>query len=424
MEYFDYQKEPKREVICIDCKSFYASCECIDMGLNPLEAILVVMSGADRAGGLVLAASPMAKKILGISNVTRSYELPNHPKLIKRPPRMARYIEINMKIVEIVRRYVPEEDLHIYSIDEMFLDVTSVLNLHGLTVRDLAKKIMKDIRRETGIYTTAGIGDNPLLAKLSLDNEAKKNLDMIAIWRYEDVKEKLWNIPNLTDFWGIGEKTARTLGRHGIRNIEELANYNPYILKEHMGVLGQQLHAHANGIDRSILSDKYKPRERSISNSQILLRDYNSSKEVEVIIKEMSDLVGSRLRKIRAQSETISLSIGYSYQENLGGFSKQIKGTATANTKKIMEVCLQIFRENYQEGIAVRSVAIAAGKLVYHTNIQLDLFSNPEEQVNDGQLDYLVDEIRNKYGFKALIHASSLTEAATAISRSTKIGGH
>lgn len=424
MIYFDYDKEPKRAIICIDCKSFYASCECVDLGLNPLEAMLVVLSGNEKRSGLILASSPMAKKKLNISNVTRFNQLPPCPELIKQPPRMDLYIKTNLKIVSILRRYVPDEDLHVYSIDEMFLDVTGCLNYFDLTVKELAKKIMLEILNETGIYTTAGIGDNPLLAKLALDNEAKHNPDMIGIWRYSNVPSKVWAIPKLTDFWGINVNTEKRLKQLKIYSVKDLALFNPYELKDKMGIIGQQLHAHANGIDRSVLSEKYKPKEKSISNSQILMRNYTKLSEVEIIIREMADLVGSRLRKATKKAKVIHLTVGYSYTEKIKPIQKQVSVDATSSTSEISEICLRIFRSEYKLGYAVRSVAISANQLVDGSSTQLSLFSEPEKQIIDSKLDLLVDEIRNKYGFESLVHASSLTNGATAISRSKKIGGH
>lgn len=424
MMYFDYDKEPRAEILCIDCKSFYASCECVARGLPPLTTMLVVLSGADRAGGLVLAASPEAKRVLGVSNVTRRYELPDHPKLLKVPPRMSMYIDMNLKIIDVVRRFVADEDIYVYSIDEMFVRCDKVLKLYGMNAKQLALKIMQEILKETGIYTTSGIGDNMLLAKLALDNEAKHNPDMVAEWRYEDVQTKVWGIKDITDFWGIGHRTALRLERKGIRTVKELANYNPFYLKDSMGVMGAQLHAHANGIDRSTIDEVYKPVEKSISNSQILLRDYTRKEDVEVIIKEMSDLIASRLRKIHAQTESVSLFIGYASEEYERGFHKRMKIPPTSNTKTITNHMLSLFNANYSKYSAVRQVGVGCGKLVYSTNVQLDLFQDPDEQIKQEKLDFLVDEVRNKYGFGTLIHASSLLEGATGLERSKKIGGH
>ncbi|MEG0293287.1 Y-family DNA polymerase [Enterococcus sp.] len=423
--YFDYSQEPRSDYLCIDCRSFYASCEAVMRGLDPLKALLVVLSGGDRPGGLILSASPQAKERLGVSNVTRRSEVPNHPDLILAPPRMKEYIEINLKILETIATYVPPEDFHVYSIDEVFVKYDNVKHLYqNKDVTLFALALMRKIAENTGIRTAIGIGDNMLLAKLALDNEAKKNPLAIAEWRYESVPSKVWTIQKMTDFWGIAHGTKKRLNDKGIRTIQELANYDPYRLKHSMGVIGAQLHAHANGIDRSQIGDVYKPAEKSLSNSQILLKDYNDVREIKVIIREMSDLLASRLRKKQAKTACIHLFIGYSKIEQSTGFSHQLKIPETNNTKTISLGLLQLFDQSYQPGTYVRQIGVGGSRLHSHTNIQLDLFENPEEQIKQEQLHYLKDKIREKYGFQSLIYASSLLENATAISRSTKIGGH
>ena len=193
-QYFSYDNEPHATYLCVDMKSFYASVECVERGLKPLKALLVVMSGADSPGGLALAASPMAKKVLGITNVTRKYEIPPHKDLHIVPPRMNLYIKKNMIINNIFRQYVGDEDILVYSIDETFIRIDSSQRLFNMTPYEFAQQIMRDIYHETGLFCTIGIGDNMLLSKLALDNEAKKNKDMIATWRYEDVPNTVWKI--------------------------------------------------------------------------------------------------------------------------------------------------------------------------------------------------------------------------------------
>lgn len=423
--YFNYDDEPRSHYLCIDCRSFYASCEAVMRGLNPLETMLVVLSGGDRPSGLVLSASPKAKEVLGISNVTRRFELGNHPDLIMAPPRMAEYIKINLAIIETIKTYVPIEDIHIYSIDELFIRYDNVKQLYNnVDVKLFALAIMRKIQENTGIYTATGIGDNMLLAKLALDNAAKNSKHSIAEWRYEDVPETLWKIENLRAFWGIGGRTEKRLLDKGIRNIKELANSDPYRLKQSTGMIGAQLHAHANGIDRSQIGDEYQPAEKSISNSQILLKDYIDVREIQVIVREMSDLVASRLRKRDVKTECIRLSIGYSKVESETGFSRQLKIPGTNNTKAITSHMLHLFDQYYQTGKYVRQIGVGCSKLIDDNNIQLDLFSEPEEQINQDKLNDLYDKIRDKYGFRSLVHASSLLDSATAISRSTKVGGH
>lgn len=426
--YFDYEKEPSRDILCIDCKSFYASVECIERGLHPLKTMLVVMSNADNAGGLVLASSPLAKKELGISNVTRKEDLPDHKDLLIVPPRMRLYMKKNAEINQIYKSFVANEDHHVFSVDESFLDVTSSLSyFHCETAYQLARIIQKKVQKQTGIYTTVGIGSNPLLAKLALDNEAKKNPDFIAEWRYKDVQSKVWSISPMTEFCGIGKKTALRLSYLGIHSIKDLATTDYDRLKDRLGVMGAQLFAHANGIDRSFLGEMQPPKETSIGNSQVLPKVYTSQIEIERVLKEIADQVATRLRKLSVQTQCISLFVGYPTgtidKDNRKGFSQQRKITATNTTKVLAQEALSLFRANYK-GQEIRHVGLSFSKLTKTTAIQLDLFADPEKQVQDNKLDCLVDTIRSKYGFSSMVHAASLLDGATAISRASLVGGH
>ncbi|EOL42992.1 DNA polymerase V [Enterococcus phoeniculicola ATCC BAA-412] len=400
-------------------------------GLNPLNTMLVVMSHADNTGsGLVLAASPRAKTVLKISNVSRGFEIPNHPDLIIVPPRMNLYIKENLKINAIFNRYVADNDLYNYSIDESILDVTASLNLfvpakisRSEKRKILAEKIQSHVKQEMGLIVTVGIGDNPLLAKLALDNAAKHNPTFIAEWTYADIATTVWEIKELSEFWGIGNQTEKKLKMMGIRNVKELANENPWRLKMRFGVIGLQLYAHANGIDRSRLSEPYKPLEKSFGNSQVLDRDYVRQEEIETVIKEMADQVATRIRKHHCQTGCIQLYIGYSLAETEKGFSRQMKIPITDNTHKLTEYCLQLFRK-YYTGKNVRYLGVTYKKLVYTEAVQLDLFSSNEESVSQEKLDKIVDRIREQYGYTKLIHASSLTDGGRAVKRASLVGGH
>lgn len=385
--------------------------------------MLVVMSNEESDGGLILASSPAAKKQLGISNVMRKFDLPYHPQLIVVPPRMSLYIEKNKHIIAIFRKYAAEEDILVYSIDEAFLKINPVKKMFHATPYEIARKIQYEVYHQLGLYTTVGIGDNPLLAKLALDNEAKDAPDFKAEWRYQDVANKVWQIPLLTDMWGIGSQTAKKLIHMNIHSVYDLAHSDPGVLKEKLGVIGEQLYAHSWGIDRSDISVKHKSLEKSYSNSQILLKDYTIQKEIELVIKEMADQVASRLRKKNCQTQCVSLFIRYSNHELTKGFNRQLKITATNNTKQLIVHCLTLFRKFYKDE-SVRQIGISYSKLVYRTDIQLDLFKETNEQINEYRLDTIVDKVRTKYGFNSLVHASSLLEEATAIKRSSLVGGH
>lgn len=425
MDEYNYAKEPRRDVFCIDVKSFFASVECVQRGWDPLTKMLVVMSYAENAGGLVLASSPEAKKQLGISNVTRKYALPDHPDLVIVPPRMSLYLSENERINQIYQEYVANEDLHIYSIDESFLDVTASYHLFAESPKALARLIQQRIKRETGLVVTIGIGDNPLLAKLALDNGAKHSPEFIAEWRYQDVPQTVWQIDPITEMWGIGSRMAKRLARIGIETVNDLAHYPVAILRDSLGVIGEQLHAHAWGIDRSRVTQKVAAKEKSFGNSQVLTRDYSRQGEIEIVIREIADQVASRLRKHHCQTECVHLYIGFSkgYQQTRGGFSHQLKIPLTNQSIQLGEYCVQLFRQYWQKQ-AIRHIGISCSKLSFHGNLQLDLFSDPEEAIRKAQLDELIDRIRQKYGYVALIHANSLLPGGTAISRVNLVGGH
>lgn len=420
----DYSNEPHDDILCVDVKSFYASVECVERKLNPLTTMLVVMSNAENAGGLVLAASPAAKKRLGISNVSRKYDLPDHNDLLVVPPRMALYIEKNKLIIDIFRKYAIEEDILVYSIDEAFIRVSPVKKLFNASAYQIARMIQRDIYHALGLFVTVGIGDNMLLAKLALDNEAKNAKDFKAEWRYEDVPEKVWSIDPITDFWGIGNKTTNTLKLMGIRSINDLAHVDVVRLKQKFGVLGEQLYAHAWGIDRSDITKKHIAHEKSYGNTQVLTKDYYIRAEIEVVIREIAEQVAARLRKHNVQTACVSLMVGYSMNESEKGFSRQMKIPFTNNTKVLVDYCLLLFDKFYNNGRSVRHLGVSCSKLKEDSTLQLDLFKQVEIQINEQKLDLILDTVRSKYGFSSLVHASSLMDGATAIRRSSLLGGH
>lgn len=432
---FDYTKEPSRDILCIDCKSFYSSIECVERGLNPLKAKLVVMSypsdsPSERGSGLILASSPAAKKAYGITNISRARDLPfPYPSdLVIAPPRMALYMRKNMEINTIYKKYADEKNHHVYSVDESFVDVTDGLTMFNVTnAYQLARVIQRDVYHQTGLYTTIGIGENPLLAKLALDNEGKDSSDMKAEWRYEDVPNTVWKISKLEDMWGVGRRTANKLRKMGIDAVSDLAHSNYYDLKEKMGILGTQLYAHAWGIDRSFLGQTYQPKSKSIGNSQVLPKDYTKKAEIEVVIKEMADQVATRLRRVSAKAQIISLWVGFSLcytdEKGKGGFHQQLRIPPTNATKELTTYLLEIFHRYYQHQ-DIRNISVSCSDLLYTSALQLNLFENPERQVRQLKTDFVVDTIRKKYGFGSIVHAHSLLEGGRAIARSSLVGGH
>lgn len=412
----------ERNIICIDLKSFFASCECVERNLNPFTTPLVVAE-PNRDGAITLAVTPYMKK-LGVKSRGRIYEIPKKINYITAKPRMSLYIKKSKEVVDIYLDYVSEEDLHIYSIDECFLDVTNYLKLYNKTTKELALDIMKSIYKKTHLCATAGIGPNLLLAKISMDIEAKHNKDFIAEWTYNDVETKLWNITPLSKMWGIGTRMERNLNNIGIKKIGDIANYNKLKLKEKFGIIGEELWYHANGIDLSKISDfKRVAKDKSISNSQVLYKDYYNN-DVLLIIKEVLSLLLKRIRKENLLTKHISLHINYS--KNTGGyFSISKKLDQETNDEALLyKTLLNMFNSYYEENMPVRKVGISLSKLEKNNHIQLNLFENIKEVNDKNNLNNTIDKINDKYGNNSILKATSLLSNSTIKSRNEKIGGH
>lgn len=462
MGYFDYSRESKSDIAFIDMKSFYASVECVSRGLHPLKTSLCVMSRADNSSGLILASSPMFKKVFGKSNVGRSYDLPfdintrrfsyynakkqglrtdpDYIRFIEEwakstfivPPRMDEYIAVNMEIQRLFQNYGSPDDIYPYSIDEGFIDLTSSLNYFisdkTISRKDkldaISAKIQRDIWRETGIYSTIGMSNaNPLLAKLALDNEAKRTPTMRANWSYPDVERKVWNIPNMTDFWGIGKRMEKRLNSLGIYSIKELANTNPDMLKQILGVTGLRLWFHANGVDESNVHTPYKPKSKCLGNSQVLPRDYVEQREIEIVLREMAEQVAIRLRRAGKKATVVAIHLGYSKLENKRSINTQMKIEPTNNTDILTNYVLKLFHNKYTSG-AIRNVAVSYSGFVDESYGLISLFDDVDKEEKEERLQTAIDSIRNQFGFTSLLKANSLDKASRSIARSKLIGGH
>lgn len=413
---------PKRNILCIDLKSFFASCECIERGLDPFKYPLVVANPNQGQGAITLAVTPYLKK-QGVKSRGRLFEIPSHIKYTIARPRMNLYIEKSKQIVSIYLDFVSDEDLYVYSIDECFLDVTNYLKMYKKTDYELALEIIKTIKDKTGLTVTCGIGPNMLLAKVSMDIEAKHNSDNIAKWTYEDIETKLWSITPLSKMWGIGARMEKNLNKLGIYSIGDLAKANRLGLKDKFGVIGTELWNHANGIDLSVIKDYKKlAKTESFSHSQVLFKDYNEN-NINIIISEMVEILASRLRKNNKQTKCIGLGIGYS-KDVSGGFLHSIKiDNATDSAYEILKYCLIIF-DKFYEFLPIRRVTISCGLLQKKENVQLNLFDNNEVVKEEKNINDTVDKIKIKYGKNSLLKATNLLDDSTAIERNQKIGGH
>ncbi|MCW6667613.1 Y-family DNA polymerase [Aerococcaceae bacterium NML190938] len=418
----DYSKYPKQDILCIDCKSFFASVECAERGLDPFTTELAVISRGESNGGLVLASTPVMKEKYGIKTGSRVFEFPLNHQFILVPPRMGLYLERNQQINVIYQKYAAKEDIHVYSIDETFIDVGKSHALFGSNYQ-IARQIQSDVFKTYGVVTCVGIGDNMLLAKLALDNSAKKKAPFIAYWGYKRIEQTIWQIQELTDFWSIGRKTKEKLNLFGIYTVKQLAHADVNLLKRQFGVLGEELWYHANGIDSAVISERYVAKNKNMSVSQILPRDYHNHREVEIVIREMVDQLSTRLRNYALMAEVITLGIGYSRDSLERGFRKQQKIYPSDSRKTLTDLFVKIFYENVSSE-PIRSVVVSATKLKQKQALQLDLFTPPEKVISQEKLDKVIDRTRRKFGYESLIKASSLESGATGIERSRLLGGH
>ena len=412
-----------RNIIAIDLKSFYASVECIERGLDPFTTPLVVCN-PKRNGAITLAVTPYLKA-LGVSSRGRVYDLPQNIKIIKAKPRMNLYIQKSAEVLNIYLEYIAKEDIHVYSIDEVFLDVTTYLKLYNMTDYELALTIINKVKDKTGLTTTAGIGPNILIAKIAMDIEAKHVKNNIAKWTYNDIKTKLWPITPLSKMWSIGPRMEKNLNKLGLYKIEDIAKYDKNKLKEKFGIIGLELWEHASGIDNSKIEDfkSYTPTQKSISNSQILFKDYNQN-NITLIIKEMISVLVKRLRSSHKQASTIHFGIGYS-KDIGGGFYHSVKlDTTTYKEDEIYNICINIFDKYYEENTPIRKVSISLGNLSNDDSIQLNLFESTHEEIINRNKDIIIDNLNNKYGANTILKASSLLNDSTIRIRNNKIGGH
>lgn len=410
---------PERTIACLDMRSFYASCAAIQAGVDPLDAYIVIVGNQERKGSVVLAASPKMKKDFGVKTGTRLFEIPDDPRIRMIEPTMEFFLQVSMAITELITEFVPKNSIHVYSVDESFIDFTNVGWLWGDT-EALIAHIQDAMLRQFGLPSAVGVGPNMLLAKLALDLEAKKN--GFAKWTYDDVPKKLWPLAPLSEMWGIGSRTERSLNSMGIFSVGDLACTDVKKLEDRFGILGHQLYQHANGIDLSELGSPLVAGQISYGKGQILYRDYIEVEDILTIILEMCEDIAMRTRQAKKAGRTIHLSVGYSKTAFGGGFSRSRSlETATNETLQIYKVCQVIFHEHFQKK-PIRQISISIGNLEEESSMQLSLFE--AQNWEKRRLGATLDKIRNKYGYSAIYRAVSGTESGTAIARTRLIGGH
>ena len=409
-------------IAVIDLKAYYATFECIERGLDPFTTPLAVTDTERKEATIVLSVSPYLKS-LGVPSRLRRRDLPkNIPGMIYAKPQMEKYVKKSAEIVSIFLDFIGKEDLHVYSIDESFLNIGPYLRLYKTTPIELCKRILKRIKDQTGLIGTCGIGPNMFLAKMADDKEAKNNKDFIALWDYKDVPTKLWPIKPLSEIWGISRGFEARLNKLGLYTVYDVAHYSKEILIEQFGIMGEDIYEHANGRDISNIREKYTPVNKNLSVGQVLMRDY-TVKEARLVIKEMCDELCIRLRQTEMKATGVSLMIRYSFTSKALPFAHQLKINATDLNSELTNAVLYLY-DNYVEDAYIRQIGISFGGLVKENYDQLSLFKNLEAIDKERNLYRALDEISKKYGKNKVLKGSSLTKESTIKERHNQIGGH
>lgn len=415
----------EKTYFCIDLKSFYASVECVERGLDPLTTNLAVADPERSEKTICLAISP-SMKALGIKNRCRVFQIPRNVNYIMAEPRMKLYIKYSADIYAIYLKYVAKEDIHVYSIDEAFLDVTHYLSLYHMDAKELAIQIMEDIKMSTKVTATAGIGTNLYLAKIALDITAKHTEDNIGYLDEKTFQDTLWRHKPLTDFWRIGKGTVNRLASIGITTMGEIAQASEDMLYRLFGVDAELLIDHAWGRETTTMEDikLYKPKSNSMSSGQILPRDY-SFEECEVVVKEMTDTLCLELAERGVVTHSITLVVGYSRELEM----KPVMGTAsiTGTTNcysTIIPYVINVYQSIVDKTKPIRRINISCNHIIEEAYEQYDLFTDPVEQEKERNIQKATIEIKRKFGRNALLRGMDLQSGATAIERNRQIGGH
>lgn len=413
-----------RYYLCIDLKTFYASVECVLRGLDPFKTKLVVADPSRGDGAITLAVSPYMKE-LGVKNRCRIFEIPKNIEYIVAIPQMKKYMEYSSKIYSIYLRYIAKEDIYPYSIDEMFLDITTYLKLYKTTPIKLAKALMNKIYEELGLPSACGIGTNLFLAKVALDITAKHNPDRIGFLDEELFKKELWDHEPLTDFWQIAKGTTKRLNQYGIYTMRDICNADEDILYREFGINAEILIDHAKGIEPVTIKDikSYKNKSHSISQSQILFSDYEIDK-ARLALTEMVEVLSLQLIEKDLVTSNIGLTIGYSKDTHkpTGG---SMKLTICTNVySKLLPYFLELFDRTTDPNFLIRKIGISFNNVVAETHEYFDLFTDREEVEKERKLEKTIIDLKKKFGKNSVLKAMNLSEGATTMKRNKLIGGH
>ena len=416
----------QRQYLCIDQRSFYATIECVERGLDPMTADLVVADPERSANTICLAVSVHAKK-RGIQNRCRIKDIPPGMNVIVARPRMQLYIDCSAAIYGVFLKYLAPEDIYVYSIDEAFLDVTPYLKLYQMSTKELAKKIMQDVKDTIGTICTCGIGTNLYLAKIALDITAKHSDDGIGELDEETYREKMWDHRPITDFWRISHGTAARLKRYGITTMRGIATIHEDYLYQEFGIDAELLIDHAWGREPTTIRDikNYRSKSKSLSSGQVLMRDYQAQ-EGELIAKEMTDQLSLDLTAKQYVTESITLWVGYSKrEENPGALGTAQFCRPTNLSAEMVPAIAALYRRIVDPKRMVRRINLTCNHVTKDTGVlQLNMFEDVSQQLRQKALQETLLGIRARYGKNSILKGMNFEEAATGRERNEQIGGH
>ena len=418
---------------CIDLRSFYASCECVKRGLDPMRARLVVADPEREEATICLAVSPEMKR-LGVKNRCRVFEIPKHIDYIMAPPRMRMYMECSADVYAAYLRYISPDDIHVYSIDECFIDLTPYMKLYRMEADELVRMLRGAVLESTGIPSTAGIGTNLFLAKVALDILAKGTDDGVAFLDEEIFSRTVAHHRPITDVWNIGEGTAKRLRSMGVYDLHGVTRLPYESLRRAFGVDAELLIDHAYGRESCTIADikKYKPRATSISHSQVLFEPYSAS-DARLVLSEMIEVSVLELIEKRLSTDRISLTVGYNHTGRVGspsyflppptGGSRKLSAR-TNSLLAIEEYILALYDETTAKEMKIRNLAISFGDLLDERYIDINMFTDERALEREHSLLRAIVGIKGKYGKNAIVKGSSFEEKSTARMRNTLVGGH
>ncbi len=415
--------EKQRVYFVIDMKSFFASVECAELGLDAMKARLVVADESRTDKTICLAVSPALKE-LGVKNRCRLFEIPKNLNYIVVPPRMKKYIEYAAEIYGIYLKYVSKEDIHVYSIDECILDVTDYLSIYKLSAHEFAKILTSEILSKLKIPSSVGIGTNMYLAKIALDLTAKLSPDRIGYLNEEKFKKELWHHRPLTDFWQISKGISSRLARHGVFDMKGITELKEETLYKEFGINAELIIDHAYGKESCLMSDikAYKGKSKSISSSQILPCGY-AFNGAKLILKEMIQEGCYRLYKENLVASRVNLFVGYEGESEFVHAGKTLGVNSYLNSV-ILPAAEEVFDKIVDKYKSVRRIGFSLTGLLPVSYENYDLFTDFSKIEKEKNLVKSVVDIKEKFGKNAILKARDFTKGATARERNEQVGGH